>query len=94
VGLPAPAYKIDGNSFAGILTGDEHDSRDWIYSEKAGLDYAVRSKDWKLLPDGQLFDMRSDIHETNPITPEQDTPASARARASLDSIMHELRGGK
>jgi arylsulfatase A len=94
VGLPAPDYKIDGDSFAGILTGEEHDSRDWIYSEKAGLDYAVRSKDWKLLPDGQLFDMRSDIHETNPITPEQDTPASARARASLDSIMHELRGGK
>ena len=92
--LPPSAYEIDGQSFAGILTGEEHDSRDWVYSEKAGMDYAVRSKDWKLLPDGKLFDLRSDIHEKNPIMPAEDTPASTAARASLDAIMAELRGNE
>jgi len=91
---PPAAYEIDGQSFAGILTGEEHVSRDWVYSEKAGMDYAVRSRDWKLLPDGKLFDMRSDIHEKNPIMPAEDTPASAAARATLDSIMAELRGNE
>jgi hypothetical protein len=56
------------------------------------MDYAVRSKDWKLLPDGKSFDMRSDIHEKNPIMPAEDTPASAAARTRLNSIMVELRG--
>jgi len=92
LGLSPPAYETDGQSFAGILTGEEYDSRDWVYLEKAGMDYAVRSRDWKLLPDGKLFDMRFDIHEKNPITTAGDTPASAAARARLDSIMTELRG--
>ncbi|KPL14243.1 MAG: hypothetical protein AMS26_11420 [Bacteroides sp. SM23_62] len=90
--LPLPSYEIDGQSFAGILTGEEHDPRDWVYSEKAGMEYMVRSKDWKLLPDGKLFDMRSDIHEKNPIMPAEDTPVSAAARTTLDSIMTVLRG--
>ena len=55
------------------------------------MEYMVRSKDWKLLPDGKLFDMRSDIHEENPILESGDTPASAKARVTLDSIMMELR---
>ncbi len=85
--LSPPVYETDGQSFAGILTGEEHVSRDWVYSEKAGMDYAVRTRDWKLLPDGKLFDMRSDIHEKNPIIASDDTPASAAARTRLDSIM-------
>jgi len=92
--IPLPDYDVDGQSFAGILEGEEHVSRDWVYSEKAGMDYAVRTKDWKLLPDGNLFDMRSDTHETNPIQTAEDTPASAAARATLDSIMTELRGSR
>jgi arylsulfatase A len=90
--LPPPAYKIDGQSFAGILTGEDYDPRDWVYTQTAGERYMVRSRDWKLLPDGELFDMRSDIHEKNPILPAADTPASAAARARLDSIMTNLRG--
>ncbi len=92
LGLPPPPYAIDGHSFAGILTGRDYDPRDWVYSERAGTDYMVRSKDWKLLPDGRLFDMTSDRHETRPIMTEEDTPASAAARAALDSVMTALRG--
>jgi arylsulfatase A len=92
--LPPPAYKIDGKSIAGILTGEAYDPRDWVYTQTAGERYMVRSRDWKLLPDGKLFDMRSDIHETKPIFPEEDTPASAAARAMLDSIMTDLRGSR
>jgi arylsulfatase A len=92
--LPLPDYDIDGKSFAGILTGADYDPRDWVYSEKAGMEYMVRSKQWKLLPDGKLFDMNSDIHEKAPIMPAEDTPASAVARATLDSIMTELRGSR
>lgn len=90
--LPPPSYEIDGQSFAGILTGQDYDPREWVYSERAGMDFMVRSKDWKLLPDARLFDMRSDIHEKYPIMPTEDTPASAMARATLDSIMTLLRG--
>jgi arylsulfatase A len=92
--LPPPAFKIDGQSFAGILTGEVYDPRDWVYTQTAGDIYMVRSREWKLLPDGKLFDMRSDIHEKNPILPEEDTPASAAARARLDSIMTDLRGSR
>jgi arylsulfatase A len=92
--LPPPDYKIDGQSFAGILTGEEYHPREWVYSEHRGMKYMVRTRDWKLLPDGKLFDMRSDIHEKNPILEDADTPASARARSSLDSIMTELRGSR
>ena len=91
---PLPDYEIDGQSFAGILTGQEYDTRDWVYSEKAGMMYMVRSEEWKLLPDGKLFDMRSDTHEENPILESGDTPASAKARVTLDSIMTELRGSR
>ncbi|MEE9460229.1 MAG: sulfatase/phosphatase domain-containing protein, partial [Bacteroidales bacterium] len=91
---PLPDYEIDGQSFAGILTGQEYDTRDWVYSEKAGMMYMVRSEEWKLLPDGKLFDMRSDTHEENPILESADTPASAKARVTLDSIMTELRGSR
>jgi arylsulfatase A len=92
--LPPAAYEIDGQSFAGVLTGQGHDPREWVYTEKAGMDYMVRSKDWKLLPGGKLFDMRSDIHEENPILESADTPASAKARVTLDSIMTELRSSR
>ncbi len=91
--LPPPAYDIDGQSFAGILTGEEYNPRNWVYSEKGEEIYMVRSKKWKLLPDGKLFDMRSDIHEKNPILPGDDTPQSAKARTELDSIMNKLRSG-
>ena len=92
--LPRPDYDIDGQSFAGILTGADYDPRDWVYSEKAGMTYMVRSEEWKLLPDGKLFEMKSDVHEKAPIMPAEDTPASAAARATLDSIMTELRGSR
>ncbi len=92
--LPPPDYSIDGQSFAGIFTGDNYSPRQWVYSEHQGMKYMVRSKNWKLLPDGKLFDMRSDIHEQNPIMEDDDTPASARARSTLDSIMTTLRGGQ
>jgi arylsulfatase A len=92
--LPLPAYKIDGKSFAGILTGEAYDPRECVYAQTGGMNCMVRSKDWKLLPDGKLFDIRSDIHEKHPIMPGKDTPASAVARATLDSIMTALRGSQ
>jgi arylsulfatase A len=90
---PAP-YEADGQSFAGILTGKEYETRDWVYSEHTSDRYVVRSKDWKLLPDGRLFDMKSDPLEKHPVMPAEDTPSTAAARAVLDSVMTSLRGGE
>jgi len=92
-GLPAPKYKIDGRSFAGVLTGGSHASRDWIYSESRGK-YCVRSRKWKLCHDGKLFDMENGPGERKPIKAAADTPESARARETLRAAIKTLRVGQ
>lgn len=89
--LPEPEYEISGKSFAGALTGKNYTPRDWVYAQKSPGKYMIRSRDWKLLGDGKIFDMKSDIHEESPILPDQDTPESERARTELDSIIKDLK---
>lgn len=81
-----PSFPLDGKSFAPLLRGEDHESREWIYGEgrrKKG----VRTRDWKLISSGQLFDMANDPEEENPIFKKEDTKASAAARLELEAIL-------
>jgi len=93
-GLPGPEFETDGQSFAGAITGSGYTSREWVYSQKNAADgYMIRTRDWKLVGDGRLFDMNSDPYEKNPIAKGEDTPESNLARTGLDSILTNLRKG-
>ncbi len=90
-GLPAPAYEIDGRSFAGLLTGGKHQPREWVFSQKGG-NHCIRTRNWKLMHNGRLYDLAADPYENKPIKPGKDTPASKTARQRLAGILKELRG--
>ena len=89
-GLPAPSFEIDGNSFAALLTGGNHQPREWIFSQRSKNDYCLRTERWKLCHNGRLYDTREDPSEKNPINPEQDTPESAEARKRLTKLILDL----
>jgi len=88
-GLPRPDYALDGVSFAGLLTGKPHVSREWVFSQKD--DFAcVRTRNWKLRSDGILFDMANDPLETSPISLEEDSPRARIAREQLSRWLDPL----
>ena len=70
-------HPIDGASFAKLLI--------------EGKEIAVRTRDWKLLHDGQLFDMRGDPFAEVAIPKADDTPESKAARTRLSEILARLK---
>ena len=92
-GIPLPEHEIDGISFVPGIMGAQGNKREWVFSQKkAGDGYMVRTRDWKLLWDGRLYDMSADPYEQQPFLPDSDTEASASARSNLDSITRALLG--
>lgn len=89
-GGETPAFLLDGKSFAPLLLGAHHESREWVYSEGCRMQ-GVRTRDWKLISNGQLFDMVNDPNEENPILEDKDSEASATARLELESILSKVR---
>jgi arylsulfatase A-like enzyme len=85
--LPHP---IDGASFAKLLTEGKSPSRPWV-SPQTKKEIAVRTRDWKLLHDGQLFDMRGDPFAEVAIPKADDTPESKAARTRLSEILARLK---
>ncbi|NCF94669.1 MAG: sulfatase-like hydrolase/transferase [Verrucomicrobiaceae bacterium] len=85
--LPHP---IDGASFAKLLTEGKSPSRPWV-SPQTKKEIAVRTRDWKLLRDGQLFDMRGDPFAEVAIPKADDTPESKAARTRLSEILARLK---
>lgn len=75
-GLPNPKYKITGNSFAGLLKDENYKQREWCYSEW-DKGYLLRTKNWKLISNGNLFYLPNDEYEKYPFRPENVTPESA-----------------
>ena len=76
------AHPVEGRSFAGLWTGGGHQGRKWICGQK-GKEACVRSRNWKLLSNGRLFDLVNDGNETRPIPPGKETPESKAARERL-----------
>ena len=90
--LPEQEFEIDGKSFAPALRGEEYVPREWVYSERnQGERYMVRTREWKLLWTGELFDMKADEYEKSPIRQKDDSPRSSAARAELKEILEEIR---
>jgi arylsulfatase A len=87
-GAALPEVSLDGQSFAGLLTGQDYQPRQWVISE-TGPKHFVRTDKWKLLHDGTLFNLRADPGEERPILPEQDSEDSKAARKELGLILKE-----
>jgi arylsulfatase A-like enzyme len=88
-GEETPGFPLDGKSFAPLLLGEEFQSREWVYGEAKGKQ-GIRTRDWKLVSNGQLFDMENDPEEQNPILAEDDTEASANAREKLEGVLSSI----
>ena len=91
---PMDGMKIDGRSFAPQLRGKRGNPREWLYSwyrphgetgKKA--EYAQDGK-FKLYATGQLYDLKKDPEERNPLTEARRDADRARAKlqAAIDSF--------
>ncbi|MEM7396475.1 MAG: sulfatase-like hydrolase/transferase [Verrucomicrobiota bacterium] len=91
-GRSGPSFKTDGRSFAGLLTGDPHTSREWV-SVQTRNKACVRTRDWKLVSDGRLFQLAKDPDEKKAIAAKSDTPESKAARKELAEILKPIVSG-
>ena len=82
-----PATRLDGRSFAGLMTGGKYRPRSWVYAEQKGSHW-IRTRDWKLYDDGRLFDMRNALSEEKKPVIQTSHPEQ---RDRLKEIMNRLR---
>ncbi len=80
---------IDGRSFAPQLRGCHGSSRDWAYTEWKGKAWA-RTKRWKLYRNGELYDVKDDPHEKDPVPVVGQSAEVAAARKRLQAVLKEL----
>ncbi len=77
---------IDGRSFAGQLRGERGNPREWVFTEWNGRAW-VRDKYWKLYRSGDLYDMKNDPQEENPLRVNQ----APEVRKRLARVMERLK---
>ena len=82
--------KIDSRSFAPQLFGEKGNPRKWAYQEWKGRAW-IRTKDWKLYDNGDLFDMRNDPYEKHVIKAENDSEESKKIREYLSGEYQKLK---
>jgi len=80
---------IDGRSFVSAITENKENIRDWVYVEWAGESW-IRNHDWKLYNNGNLFDMRYDLLEKQPIKRDEDNEVSLSMRKYFESELNQL----
>lgn len=90
VGAPIPD-SLEGKSLAGVIQGRTDSVRDTIFLGYKNLQRAVRRGRWKLLRypqinKSQLFDLRTDPHETKDLAND---PAQAARIRELMTVMAE-----
>ncbi len=83
--LPADVV-VDGRSFAAQLRGEEGNPREWVFTEWSGKAW-VRDKHWKLYRSGQLYDMKGDPEEKQPL-PEHE---AFDVRVRLGEVIERLK---
>ena len=85
-------YKIDGTSFAPTLFDPRKPvARTFAFSERSGGKAWVRTRDYKLYNNGNLFDMAKDPAEKNAIQPGKEKSGEARdAREKLNQAFGTL----
>jgi len=82
--------RLDGHSFASLLTKGTRSTRTWAYAESRGTRFFAKTQRWKLYNDGQVFDTENDPFEKRPV-PADERPATSTAdltllRAAVDSL--------
>ncbi|NCF88136.1 MAG: sulfatase-like hydrolase/transferase [Verrucomicrobiaceae bacterium] len=83
-------HPLDGASFAKLFTEGTSPSREWVSLQKKDQ-IGVRTRDWKLLDDGKLFDMRGDPFVETAILESGDTSESKAARNRLKQVLDRLK---
>ena len=63
--LPADA-KLDGHSFADLLSGEGHSTREWAYAEHRGR-FFVKTQKRKLYSTGEFYNTEADPFEKSPL---------------------------
>jgi arylsulfatase A len=81
---------IDGRSFLPQLTGKDMEGRDWVYVTWEGESW-IRNQRWKLYDNGELYDMKNDPKETEPVFPREDSEKTEEIREYLRNEMHDLK---
>ncbi len=95
-GIEVPGHKkLDGQSFAPLLLGEDVEMRNWLYQwyyrgndpgDKRSGEFA-RTKRYKLYVDGGFYDLEKDIRERNPLNPEQLTEEQRKIKNRLRNII-------
>ena len=81
---------IDGRSFAPQIFGEKGNPRNWVYQEWEGKSW-IRNADWKLYNDGNLFNMRKDPLEKQPIFQRDDTDSTNLIREYFSTELLKLK---
>ena len=84
---------IDGNSFAPQIMGKKGNPRKWAYQQWEGKAW-IRSQEWKLYEQGDLFDMINDPYEKHPIDQANDNEESQKIRNYLSKELTKLKTNK
>jgi arylsulfatase A len=81
--------QIDGHSFAPLVLGQHFRTREWVFSEW-NKKWWVRTQDWKLYQDGQLYDMNNDPNEKEPIDKDAKQPELKEIRKEFSDAIDKL----
>ena len=88
-GEPPQGVELPGRSFAPLLAGKPHQSREFVFAEHRGKSW-VRTRRFKLYDDGRLFDLQTDPRERHPIDPAADPAGVKAARKRLQRFAEGL----
>jgi len=84
---------IDGRSFVNQIKAEDGEERNWAYVEWEGESW-IRTQDWKLYSNGNLFNMKTDTGEKRPIKAADDSDTSAKIRKYLMDEERKLKRKK
>jgi arylsulfatase A len=100
-GVPVPPeLHIDGNSFLPQVLGKEGTPREWYYcwyaprKEKGITAEFAATRDFKLSRTGEFYDLRSDIQEQNPLSPDKLTGEMADAAKLLQGALDQYKNAR
>ncbi len=82
--------KIDGHSYAPQLRGEKGTPREWAYVQLNSNRY-VRSAQWKLTGDGELFDMKDAPFQQTLVPKDSADEAAKAAREKLQPVLEDLK---
>jgi len=100
-GTPVPQkLNVDGQSFLPLLKGQKEPSRKWVYiwySRSGKLDESkafARNQRYKLYASGQLYDVKKDVMEKNPLSDAQMTKEEKTIKSMLLQVHNKYKNSR